>query len=79
MTPMSLPDFNPSPESILDLVPIPHGIESPIFLDQYIELDQYHTFESPIEKLASSHFFEIKLKEGCDFDPQICDPVQIPE
>jgi len=27
--------------------------------------------------LASSHFYE--LNEECDFDSQICDPVQIPE
>ena len=29
--------------------------------------------------MASSHFYRIELNEECDFDPQICDPVQIPE
>ena len=58
-------------------MPIHREIESPIFYDQQIELDQFHTFESPIDKLASSH--ENELNKECDFDPQICDPVQIPE
>ena len=44
-----------------------------------IELDQFHTFESPIDKLASSHFYEIELNEKCDLDSQIYDPVQIPK
>jgi len=39
MTPVSLPDINPFPELILDPVPIHRGVESPIFLDQHIELD----------------------------------------
>ena len=60
-------------------MPIHCEIESPIFYDQQIELDYFHTFESPINKLASSHFYEIELNEKCDFDPQICDPVQIPK
>ena len=38
-----------------------------------------HTFESPIDKLASSHFYEIELNEKWDLDSQICDPVQISE
>ena len=54
-------------------------IGSPIFYDQQIELDQFHTFEGPIEKLASSHSYEIELRQECDFNPQICDLVQIPE
>jgi len=29
--------------------------------------------------LASSHFYEIELREECDFNRQICDPAQIPE
>ena len=59
-------------------MPIHHEIESPI-LDDHIELDQFYTFENPIDKLASSHFFDIELNEKCDLDSQICDPVQIPE
>ena len=45
MTEVLLPDFTLSPESTLDPVPIHHEIESPIFYDQQIELDQFHTFE----------------------------------
>jgi len=44
-----------------------------------IELDEYHTFESLIDKLASSHFYEIELNQEYDPDFQICDPVQILE
>ena len=40
---------------------------------------QWIDFKGPIDKLASSHFYEIELNKECDFDPQICDPVQIPE
>ena len=61
MTPVSSPDFNTFPESTLDPVPIYNEIESPIFDDHHIELDQFHTFESPIDKLASSNFYEIEL------------------
>ena len=57
-------------------MPIHHEIESP---DHHIELDQYHTFESLIDKLASSHFYELEFKQECDFDPQNYDPVQIHE
>ena len=60
-------------------MPIHNEIESPISDDQHIELDQFHTFKSPIDKLASSHFYEIELNEKCDLDSQICDPVQISE
>ena len=60
-------------------MPIHHEIESPIFYDHHIELDQFHSFESPIDKLASFHFYEIELNEKCDLDSQICDPVQILE
>ena len=42
-------------------------------------IDQFHTFESPIDKLASSHFYEIELDEEYDLESQICDPVQISE
>ena len=76
---MFLPEFRPFPKSILDPVPVHCEIGSPIFYDHHIELDQFYTFESPIDKLASSHFYGIELNEVCDFDPQICDPVQIPE
>jgi len=79
MTSVSSPDFNHSPESTLDPVPVHQEIESPIFYDHHIELDQFHTFESPIDKLASSHFYEIELNEECDLESQIYDPVQISE
>ena len=39
MTSVSSPDFNPSPESTLDHVPVYKKIESPIFYDHHIELD----------------------------------------
>ena len=64
MTPVSLPDFNPFPESVLNHVPIHREIESPIFYDHHIDLDQYHTFESLIDKLKSSHFYEIVLNQN---------------
>ena len=79
MTKVFLPDFRPFPELTLDPVPIHREIESSIFYDQQIELDQFHTYKSPIDKLASSHFYEIELNEECDLDSQICNPVQIPE
>ena len=79
MTPVSSLDFNLFSESTLDLVPIHHEIESRILYDQQIKLDQFHTFKCPIDKLANSHFYKIELNKECDFDPQICDPVQIPE
>ena len=60
-------------------MPIHREIESPIFYDHHIELDQFHTFESPIDKLASSHFYEIELNEECYLESRICDPVQISE
>ena len=79
MTLVFLPDFNPFSESVLDPVPIHHEIESPLFDDHHIELDQYHTFENLIDKLASSHFYEIDPNQIFDLNSQICDPVQIPE
>ena len=79
MTPVSSPDFNLFSESTLDPVPIHNEIESPIFDNHHIELDQFYNFESPIDKLASSHFYEIELNEKCDIDSQFCDPVQILE
>ena len=79
MTEVFLPDFRLFSESTLDPVPIHREIESPIFYDQQIALDQFHTFESPIDKLRSSQFYEIELNKEWDFDAQICDPVQIPE
>jgi len=60
-------------------VPIHLEIESPIFDDHHVELDQFYNFENPIDKLASSHFYDIELNEICDLDSQICDQVQIPE
>ena len=65
MTEVFLPDFRPFPESVLDHVLVNCEIESPIFYDQQIELDQHHTFENPIEKLASSPFYEIEFEEEC--------------
>jgi len=52
MTLVSLSNFNFLPESVLDLVPVHREIESPIFCDHHIKLDQFHTFESLIDKLA---------------------------
>ena len=63
-TPEPLLDLSLFPESVLDPVPIHREIESPIFQDQHIELDQFHTFESPIDKLVSSHFYEIEPQSG---------------
>jgi len=79
MTKVFLPDFRPFPESVLDPVPIHYEIKSPIFYDQQIELDQFHTVECLIDKLACFPFKEIELRQECDLDSQICDPVQIPE
>ena len=67
LTPVSLPSFNHFSEPTLDHVPTHNEIESPIFQDQHIEHDQYLTFESPINKLTSFHFYEIELKE--EFNP----------
>jgi len=75
MTPVFSPDFNPSPEFTLDHVLVHQKIESPIFYEHHIELDQFYTFGSSIDKLASSHFYEIDLNEECDLESQICDPV----
>ena len=71
MTEVFLPEFRIFPESTLDPVPIHREIESPVSYDH--ELDQFHTFECPIDKLASFPFKEIELRQECDFDPQICD------
>ena len=76
---MSLPDYYLFPESVLDPMPVLRENESPIFYDHHIKLDQFHTFESPIDKLTSFYFYEIELNEKCDIDPHICDSVQIPE
>jgi len=69
MTPVPSPDFTPFPKSVLDPVPVHFEIESPLFYDDHIELDQFHTFESPIDKLASSHFCGIELHEEYDLEP----------
>ena len=79
MTLVSLLDFSPFFTSVLDPTPINREIGSPIFYDQHIELDQYHTFENFINKLASSHFYQIDLNQVFDLNSQICDPVQISE
>ena len=54
MTEVFLPDFRPFSESTLDPVSVYYEIESPIIYDHQIEPDQFHTFESPNDKLASS-------------------------
>ena len=46
LTEIFLLDFRIFSESTLDPVSIHHEIESPIFYDQHLELDEYHTFES---------------------------------
>ena len=38
LTPISLPNFNPFSESVLDPIPIHHEIELPSFYDHHIEL-----------------------------------------
>ena len=43
MTEVFLHDLRPFPESVLDHVPIHCEIESPIFYDHHIELNQFHT------------------------------------
>ena len=73
LTPVSLPHFKSSPKSTLNHVPIHREIGLPIFYDSHLELDQYITSESLIDKLASSHFFE--LNQEYDSDPLFCDPV----
>ena len=62
LTLVSLPNSNPFFESVLNPVPIHREIESLIFYDQLIKLDQFHTFESLIDKLASFSFKEIELR-----------------
>jgi len=79
MTLVSLPDFNPFSESVLDLVAIHCEIELLIFYDHHTELDQYQSFKNFIDKLASSYFYEIEINQECDPDLQFCDPVQISE
>ena len=59
LTEVFLPEFKPFPESVLDPVLVHCEIESPIFYHHHIELDQFHTFETPIDKLASSHFMKL--------------------
>ena len=78
LTEVFLPDFRPFFESTLDLVPVYYEIESPIFYDQQIELDQFHTFKSPIDKLASSHFYEIELNEKEERDGKYYLKVVVP-
>ena len=69
MTPLSLPDFNPFSESVLDLVAIHCEIELLIFYDHHTELDQYQSFKNFIDKLASSYFHEIELNQEYNSDP----------
>ena len=64
LTPVSLPDFNPFPESVLDPLPVNREIESPILLDQHIKLDQYHTFESPLTNWQVFIFMKLNSKRN---------------
>ena len=50
-------------------MPIHHEIELPIFQDSHLELDQYITSDSHIDKLASFPFKEIELRQEFDIDP----------
>ena len=77
MTSITLPDFNPFPKSELDPFPIHCEIESPIFFDDHIELDQFYTSENSIDKLASSPHF-IELHEECDLEPKLSDSILFP-
>ena len=65
LTLVSLHHFKHFPKSALNPVPIHREIELPIFYDSNLELDQYITSESPIDKLASSHFYKIELRQEC--------------
>ena len=76
---MSSHDFTSFPESVLDPVPIHLEIESPIIHDDHIELDQFHSFENSIDKLASSHFCGIELHEEYDLEPQLRDSILFPD
>jgi len=64
LTPISLPDFSHFSESVLDPVPVHREIKSPTFQDLHIKLDQYHTFKSPIDKLASFIFMKSNSKRN---------------
>jgi len=59
LTEVFLSAFRPFPESVLDPVPVYCEIESPIFYDHHIELDQFHTFESPIVNWQVLIFMEL--------------------
>jgi len=48
LTEVFLSDFRPFLESVLDPVPIHREIESPIFYDQQIKLDQFYTLDVPL-------------------------------
>ena len=48
MTPVPSPDFNLFSESTLDPVTIHNEIESSIFDDHHVELDQFHTVKVPL-------------------------------
>jgi len=76
LIPIPLPQFICFPKSALNPVPILREIKLSIFQDSHLKLDQYITSESHIDKLVSFSFKEIELRQDCDFEPQICDPVQ---
>ena len=79
LTAVSLPHFKRFLKSALNPMPIHREIELPIFYVPHLKLDQYITSKSLIDKLESSYFYEIEVKEECDPDSQISDPVQISE
>ena len=56
-------------------VPVHFEIESPIIHNDHVELAQFHTLESPLDTLASSHFCKIELHEEYDLEPQLCDSI----
>ena len=64
LTLVYLPRFKCFSKSALDPVLIHCEIELPIFQDSHLELDQYITSESPINKLASFPFKEIEADKN---------------
>ena len=69
---MFLFEFRPFFESVLDQCQSIVKLNHQSFMIIILNLTN-------IDKLVSSHFYGIELNVKCDFDPQICDPVQIPE
>ena len=75
-----LPDFNPFPESVLDLVPIHHEIESPIFDDHHIELENKCDPESQLDNtipLSESIMTLVSSPDCNSFSESILDHVPV--